>query len=73
MADWWIRAVNLTNSTSGDTKMLNLIATTLWNIWKARNLKVFEGKDSSPHEIVTISLKLVEEFEAANTILSLPP
>ena len=47
-------------------KKLSKLVISLWQIWKARILKVFEGKGLRPQEIVNSTMKLFEEVHRLN-------
>ncbi|KAL4288219.1 hypothetical protein AHAS_Ahas19G0264300 [Arachis hypogaea] len=57
--DWWIE---VTMKARGGYHHKSLIAVTLWKIWLAQNLKIFEQRDITPKQIISSSKSLMEEF-----------
>ena len=51
LADWWSYCYTTLQSYVDGKKKLNMIAVACWNIWEARNIKVFEGKESRHQDI----------------------
>ena len=62
LVDWWVRLLEDIKAESNWKNSLHKIAITCWYIWKARNMKVFEGKDVSSQEIINSTLKLMEIY-----------
>ncbi|XP_017251076.1 uncharacterized protein LOC108221728 [Daucus carota subsp. sativus] len=47
------------------SELIEKIATTLWGIWYARNLKIWEGKQLTPSIAMDMSVKQVKEWQEA--------
>ena len=60
-ADWWIKVVEDINLWPNWKETINKFALACWQIWKARNYKVFKAKDTEAQEIVNATLRLWEE------------
>lgn len=43
---------------------IQLVATPVWNIWKARNATIFDDFYSQPADIITIAVSMVKEYNA---------
>ncbi|MED6180277.1 hypothetical protein PIB30_008775 [Stylosanthes scabra] len=59
---WWLWLLEQLNGVGNAKTQITLAAILTWQIWKMRNLKVFEGKALSPHEVVSISRSMATEF-----------
>ena len=70
---WWSSMVNYWKNDPLKGDKFSLLAFILWRIWTARNLKIFEGKDTAPQVIYSTALSLKEEFKIHGlSISSLP-
>lgn len=69
----WLDQFVLTSPNQDNDFRLASILSTLWCIWKARNLKIFENKNPNPYEILmTINGYTRDYFEINNGPSSKP-
>ena len=81
-ADWsnfagpiWSQWMHLWDSINQRTNRLDYlarIAFTLWQIWLAKNARIFEARVTTPQEIYATASRLSEEFRIHDLPISLP-
>jgi hypothetical protein len=50
MMDWWNRTTK-SQAKGKRPRLISLLIYTVWNLWKERNCRIFEGRSSSPTQV----------------------
>ena len=66
-ANWWRSWMHQIRRMPDAKKTMIKLAIALWQTWKARNQKVFAGKEMRLQDIINVSLKLTEEYYRSST------
>ncbi|XP_057739753.1 uncharacterized protein LOC130956785 [Arachis stenosperma] len=60
--EWWQELKTKLEWQHDGERLMGLVASICWNIWKARNLWVFEHTNQMPEETLQMSVTLAQQF-----------